>query len=60
MCLGCVFVCKEDLLVLKSGDLRETAIGTKSLEMEARDVAEIKLVTGLFYSSPDQNRTTGL
>lgn len=60
MFLGCVFVCKEDLLVLEKGDLGETTTGTKSLQMEARDVAEIKLVTGIFYRPPDQNRTTGL
>ena len=60
MCLGCVFFCAEDLLVLKSGDLGETSNSAKSLSMEAGDVAEIELVTGIFYSPPDQNRTTGL
>lgn len=53
--LGCVFACKEDLLVLESGDLGETSNGAKSLEMEVRDVVEIELVTGIFYSPPDQN-----
>lgn len=55
MCLGCVFVCKEDLLVLESSNLGETSNGAKSLQTEAGDAVEIDIVTVLFYSPPDQN-----
>lgn len=60
MWLGCTFVCKEDVFILESGDLGETSSGAKALQMEAGDVGEIELVTGIFYSPPDQNPTTGL
>lgn len=48
-------VCLSVKKIFESCDLGETSNGAKSLEMEARDVAEIELVTEIFYSPPDQN-----
>lgn len=52
----CVWdVCLSAKKIFESCDLGETSNGAKSLETEARDVAEIELVTEIFYSPPDQN-----